>query len=143
MSLYMALLFVVLTPGVLFTLPKGGSKLTIAAVHGLLFLAVYYFTSEMVWRAVSEDFQGMKAFDAIRRENTVVAERDAAVAAKLAEKARKEAEKAARAAAIKQASADAAAAMAAAKAAVKKARDDAKAAEKAAKEAAKAARAGR
>ena len=53
MSLYMALLFVVLTPGVLFTLPKGGSKLTVAVVHGLVFVVAFYFTSGIVLNAVS------------------------------------------------------------------------------------------
>jgi hypothetical protein len=44
MSVYVGLLFIVLTPGVLLTLPKGGSKLTVALVHGLVFATVYYFT---------------------------------------------------------------------------------------------------
>lgn len=48
LSLYTALLFVVLTPGILLTLPKGGSKLTVAAVHGLVFAVVLYFTAKFV-----------------------------------------------------------------------------------------------
>jgi len=55
-SLYVALLFVLLTPGILLTLPKGGKKLTVAIVHGLVFAAVYHFTHKMVWRlSVSMD----------------------------------------------------------------------------------------
>ena len=53
MTIYVALLFVVLTPGVLLTIPKGGSKLVVAAVHGLVFALVYHFTHKMVWRAVN------------------------------------------------------------------------------------------
>ena len=62
-NLYVVLLFVLLTPGVLLTLPKGGKKLTVAAVHGLIFAVVYYFTYKMVWRlSVSFDgFQGAVA----------------------------------------------------------------------------------
>jgi len=45
MSLYVALLFVLLTPGVLLSLPPGGSKLTVAVVHGLVFAVVYHFTN--------------------------------------------------------------------------------------------------
>ena len=37
-----------LTPGVLLTLPKGGSKLVVAAVHGLVFTVVYHFTNKLV-----------------------------------------------------------------------------------------------
>ena len=61
-SLYVALLFVLLTPGVLLTLPKGGKKLTVALVHGLIFALVYHFTHKMVWRlSVSMDgFQAAK-----------------------------------------------------------------------------------
>jgi hypothetical protein len=46
--LYTALLFVALTPGVLLTLPKGGSKLTVASVHGIVFMVVYAFTAKIV-----------------------------------------------------------------------------------------------
>ena len=55
-NLYILLLFVALTPGVLLTLPKGGSKLVVAAVHGLVFAIVYYLTYKAVWRfSVSMD----------------------------------------------------------------------------------------
>ena len=48
MSLFVAALFVVLTPGVLVTLPSKGSKLTVAVVHGLLFAVVYHLTRKVV-----------------------------------------------------------------------------------------------
>jgi len=43
--IYTALLFFVLAPGVLFTLPKNNNKYTIAMVHSLLFGTVFYFTN--------------------------------------------------------------------------------------------------
>ena len=57
MSLFVAALFVALTPGVLLTLPKGGSKLTVAVVHGLVFAVVFQLTHKMVWRVLYEGFQ--------------------------------------------------------------------------------------
>jgi hypothetical protein len=61
-SLYLALLFVALTPGVLLSLPPGGSKLTVAVVHGLVFAVVYHFTHKAVWRATAhmDGFQNME-----------------------------------------------------------------------------------
>ena len=56
MNLYMVLLFVLLTPGILLTLPKGGKKLTVAIVHGIVFVVVYYFTHMTVW-GLTEGFQ--------------------------------------------------------------------------------------
>lgn len=50
MSLYVIALFVALTPGVLLTLPKGGARLTVAVVHGLVFALVYHFTHKAVAR---------------------------------------------------------------------------------------------
>jgi pentapeptide MXKDX repeat protein len=57
MSLYLAVLFVAFTPGVLVTLPKGGSKYTVLAVHAALFTLVWYFTHKTVWRMTLEGFQ--------------------------------------------------------------------------------------
>ena len=51
LSLYLALLFVVLTPGVLLSLPPGGSKLVVAATHGVVFALVYHFTNKAVLNA--------------------------------------------------------------------------------------------
>lgn len=39
--LLLAALFVALTPGVLLSLPKGGKRLTVAIVHGLLFALIW------------------------------------------------------------------------------------------------------
>ena len=57
MSLYVALLFVVLTPGLLLRLPPKGPLLMAAIVHGLVFALVYHFTHKMVWRLTMEGFE--------------------------------------------------------------------------------------
>jgi hypothetical protein len=56
MSLYLALLFIAFVPGVLVTLPKGGSKMTVIAVHAILFTVAWSFTHKAIWR-MSETFQ--------------------------------------------------------------------------------------
>jgi len=61
MSLYVAALFFVLTPGVLVSLPPGGKKMTVALVHALVFAAVYQLTHKMVWRALYEGFEAAGA----------------------------------------------------------------------------------
>ena len=43
-GIYLALLFVALTPGVLLTLPPGGSKLVVAATHGVVLALVFCYT---------------------------------------------------------------------------------------------------
>lgn len=48
MTLFIAILFFVLTPGVLLRLPPGGSKYTVAAVHAVVFALVYHFTHKAV-----------------------------------------------------------------------------------------------
>jgi len=49
MTLFVAALFYVLTPGILVTLPKGGSKMTVAAVHALIFAVVFGLVHKSVW----------------------------------------------------------------------------------------------
>jgi hypothetical protein len=49
-AIYSAILFFVLSPGVLLRLPSNGSKMTVAAVHALVFAVVLYFTAGFVWR---------------------------------------------------------------------------------------------
>jgi hypothetical protein len=56
MLAYAALLFVVLTPGVLLRLPMNGSKMVVAVTHGVVFALVWHFTHKMVWRAAYEGF---------------------------------------------------------------------------------------
>ena len=49
-AIYSAILFFILSPGVLLRLPSNGSKLTVAGVHALVFAAALYLTSGYVWR---------------------------------------------------------------------------------------------
>ena len=57
MTLYTALLFFVLVPGVLLTIPPKGSKTVQALVHGLVFALVYHYTHNMVYNVLYEGFQ--------------------------------------------------------------------------------------
>ena len=43
---YLALLFVALTPGVLLRIPSGGSKLLVAVVHGVVLALVWQCTQK-------------------------------------------------------------------------------------------------
>jgi len=52
MSLFVAALFFVLTPGVFLTLPPKGSVYVVAAVHGVVFALVYHLTHKIVWNAL-------------------------------------------------------------------------------------------
>ena len=52
MILFVAALFVALTPGIFISLPKGGSKITVAAVHGLIFAFIFH---------VSKNFEGFQS----------------------------------------------------------------------------------
>ena len=58
-GIFIIALFVAFTPGVLLTIPKGSSKLTIAIVHGLLFALVYEVIRMPVWRGLYEGFAGV------------------------------------------------------------------------------------
>jgi hypothetical protein len=49
-AIYSAILFFILSPGVLLRLPSNGSKLTVAGVHAVVFALVLYFTAGFVWR---------------------------------------------------------------------------------------------
>jgi len=58
-SIYIVILFVVLTPGVLISLPPGSSKLVIAVTHGIVFLVIYRLTLDFVL-SLSETTEGFK-----------------------------------------------------------------------------------
>ena len=49
MAIYCAILFFVLSPGILFKLPKNGSKFVVAGVHAVIFGVVSFFTCNFVW----------------------------------------------------------------------------------------------
>jgi hypothetical protein len=50
MSLYAAVLFFVLTPGVLLSLPPGGSRTTVALTHAVVFGVVWALTHRLVYK---------------------------------------------------------------------------------------------
>lgn len=47
---YAAVLFFVLTPGILLSLPPKGKKMTVAAVHAVVFAVVWGLTHKFVAR---------------------------------------------------------------------------------------------
>ena len=53
---FSVVLFFALTPGILVTLPKNGGKMTVAAVHALIFALVFYFSNKLVGQ-LSEGFK--------------------------------------------------------------------------------------
>ena len=53
MSLFTGLLFFVLVPGVLVSLPPKCSKMVVALTHAAIFALVYHFTYEAVWKATA------------------------------------------------------------------------------------------
>ena len=61
----LVLLFVVLTPGVLLTLPPKSGKLVVALTHGLVFAIVWSLVSKPLWRlssSLTSGFQGDESF---------------------------------------------------------------------------------
>jgi hypothetical protein len=50
MSIYAAVLFFVLTPGVLLSLPPGGSRTTVALTHAVVFGVVWALTHKLVYK---------------------------------------------------------------------------------------------
>ena len=50
MTLYVAILFLVLTPGIVLSLPPKGSKLTVAITHAAVFALVFCLTYKAVYR---------------------------------------------------------------------------------------------
>ena len=68
MSLYVAVLFFALTPGVLLSLPKGGSKFTVAGVQALVFALVLHFTYKHVQR-LALSFEGFEAEMMMKKED--------------------------------------------------------------------------
>lgn len=56
---YAFLLFFVLTPGILLSLPPKGSKIVVALTHAFVFALVWQFTSKIVMRSSRGLFEGM------------------------------------------------------------------------------------
>jgi uncharacterized membrane protein len=55
--LILGALFFVLSPGNFLTLPRGGSKMTVALVHAVLFVVAYYLTEKVAEMSMVEGFQ--------------------------------------------------------------------------------------
>jgi hypothetical protein len=49
-TLYSAILFFLLTPGILLRLPPTGGKFLVAAVHAVVFALVWHFTHKLIWQ---------------------------------------------------------------------------------------------
>jgi len=60
LTIYAALLFVIFTPGILFTIAssKKQSKIVIAMLHSILFAFVFYFTQQFIWDSIAV-YEGM------------------------------------------------------------------------------------
>jgi len=61
-SVYAALLFFILTPGIFISFPSKGTKFVIAGVHALVFALIFHCTHRLVWRlgAIMEGFSEYK-----------------------------------------------------------------------------------
>jgi hypothetical protein len=50
-TIYIAVLFFVLSPNVLLRIPRKGKPIVVAAVHAVIFALIWHFTGKMVWKA--------------------------------------------------------------------------------------------
>ena len=60
MALYVAVLFVALTPGVLLSIPPKGSKIVVALTHGIVFAVVLSLTYNQVSAIVGNVSEGFE-----------------------------------------------------------------------------------
>ena len=49
-TIYVAILFFILTPTILLRLPPKGNKYTVALVHAIVFAIIFHFTFKFVWK---------------------------------------------------------------------------------------------
>lgn len=68
-SVYAAILFFLLSPGVLLSLPPKGSVSTKALVHAVVFAIIFYFTYGYVWRLFNHYPRHREGMDAKKRES--------------------------------------------------------------------------
>jgi len=69
LTIYTAFLFVILSPGVLFTLPRKSKKKIIFATHGVIFAVIFHFTHNIVLR-ITNKFEGFTSEDStVLKEN--------------------------------------------------------------------------
>jgi hypothetical protein len=57
-SVFVFVLFFILTPGVLLRLPSKGSKTTVALVHGLIFAIILAVSGHFFWKSGNSVFEG-------------------------------------------------------------------------------------
>jgi hypothetical protein len=55
-AIYGALLFILLTPGLIVRIPQRGSLLSASIVHGIIFAILYYSISRIVFNYTKENF---------------------------------------------------------------------------------------
>jgi hypothetical protein len=61
---YLFILFVVLSPGVILTLPPNSGHLTSVLVHAVIFIIIWEFTYKPLWRFFyNEDFEKTMSMD--------------------------------------------------------------------------------
>jgi hypothetical protein len=53
MAVYAAVLFFLLTPGVLVTLPPGASRMTVNLIHAAVFGAVWMVSHKLMWKLIA------------------------------------------------------------------------------------------
>ena len=68
---YAFILFFVLTPGILLSLPPKGSKIVVALTHAFVFALVWSFTFKIVKRSLKGLFEGMAPGDNMESTSTV------------------------------------------------------------------------
>ena len=72
-TIYSALLFFVLTPGILLSLPPKSKPITVAIVHAIVFAIVWHFTSHLVWKwSSSYNIEGMYNCDKDKKTRDVI-----------------------------------------------------------------------
>ena len=62
LTLYVAVLFFLLTPNILFRIPTKGSFFLVSGIHALLFALIFHFTQKFVWQIslYTSNNEGMK-----------------------------------------------------------------------------------
>ena len=70
-TVYSAILFFLLSPGILLSLPSKGGKYTVVIVHSIVFAIVWHFTHKFVWKwSVSEGLANKPRGQAIKAVKT-------------------------------------------------------------------------
>jgi hypothetical protein len=64
-SVFAALLFIALTPGVLLRLPPKGGKWTVLIVHALVFFVIYYLAHGLVYKYFNPSMR--QGFDTMKK----------------------------------------------------------------------------